>query len=62
MTKWEYITVIMPNGYDKWGELPQGWSSIFNKWGKDGWELIQVDPFGTIGILAFFKRPLPPTQ
>jgi hypothetical protein len=52
--------------------IPDDINENFNKYGREGWELIKIEPklrggimlfgFGwfdqTIGYLAFFKRPL----
>jgi hypothetical protein len=49
--KWEYLCVKMHS--------PEGWIDELNRLGAQGWELVQLNMPGTIGFVAFFKRPLP---
>ena len=70
--KWEYkIAYINAKKQTSTG-LPDDINDLFDKYGKDGWELVKVEPklnggimffgFGwiqqTVGYLAFFKKPL----
>lgn len=49
MTKWEYK--IEDEKFDQYGE------SWLNKFGAEGWEIINVRP-GHVGLEYTFKRPL----
>jgi hypothetical protein len=70
--KWEYnIIYINANKWTSTG-LPDELNVKFDEYGREGWELVKVEPkldggiiifgFGwfkqTVGYVAFFKRPL----
>ncbi|KTR93534.1 hypothetical protein NS220_12145 [Microbacterium testaceum] len=48
MTTWEYLTTPL---------LIHNTAAILNKWGKQGWELVQVVTGPEGGLVAYFKRP-----
>jgi len=61
--KWEYKIAMLPIG-DKpwpertWDEERSSMGTGLDVWGADGWELVTVMLVGTVGFVAFFKRPL----
>ena len=63
--KWEYkIIYIDAKRWTSTG-LPDNLGTRFDAYGKEGWELVKVEPKlgsgflrGTVGYVAFFKRPL----
>ena len=66
--KWEYkIIYIDARRWTSTG-LPENLGTRFDAYGKEGWELVKVEPkinrgfmtfgYGTDGYVAFFKRPL----
>ena len=67
--RWEYKIVHF--SADQWTStgLPTDFNKKFDEFGADGWELVGTEAivrrvfFGygsnTVGILGFFKRPLP---
>ena len=67
--KWEYkIVHVASNLLMSRTGLPSHIGDLFNELGRDGWELVRVEPilragvffiFGstTTALLAFFKRP-----
>ena len=66
--KWEYkIIYIDAKRWTSTG-LPDNLGERFDEYGKEGWELVKVEPkldrgfmafgYGTVGYVAFFKRPL----
>lgn len=69
---WEYKIIFINAKEQTSTGLPDDINSLFDKYGKEGWELVKVEPklgggimffgFGwiqqTVGYLAFFKKPL----
>jgi hypothetical protein len=70
--KWEYKIIYINAKKPTSTGLPEDINEHFDRYGKDGWELVKVEPklnggfmiFGigwiqqTVGYLAFFKKPL----
>lgn len=70
--KWEYKIVYINAKKNTSTGIPEEINDQFDKYGKEGWELVKVEPkldggimffgFGwihqTVGYLAFFKKPL----
>ena len=50
MTTWEYATVPL---------LTHATKAILDRWGADGWDLVQVvpGPTGSENLVAYMKRP-----
>ncbi|MDY2941091.1 MAG: DUF4177 domain-containing protein [Varibaculum sp.] len=55
MQKWEYATAPL---------LIHNTKAILDNWGSDGWELVTVlpGPNGPENLVAYFKRPIDPTE
>ena len=69
--KWEYKIVYVNAKQKTSSGLPENVNEQFNEYGRDGWELVKVEPklegwgmiFGigwiqTAGYVAFFKKPI----
>ncbi len=70
--KWEYKIVYINAKKRSYSGLPDEMNLEFDEYGKQGWELVKIEPkldagfmiFGigyfsnTVGYLAFFKKPL----
>lgn len=46
--QWEYATIPL---------MIHNTKAILDTWGEDGWELVQVVPGPTDGLVAYLKRP-----
>ncbi|MFU0804782.1 MAG: DUF4177 domain-containing protein [Pseudoclavibacter caeni] len=49
MTRWQYLTAPL---------IIHNTQQILDNFGADGWELVQVVPGPTGGLVAYFKRPV----